>query len=184
MSHCTKLQSPFLLGWGQSGWQHCPHMFFLRCPLLPFEFSHRTRHRVETSDRFGACVLWAPWPALRWLPLLDIPLAACTSPIKAPVMTRIVSVSLDSQAWEPLRTGAKAATFSLCPQRSVQSQAGEGAQKYQGQEQMNLHHRRVCNLPKVTERRGVVGRMGPTSSCRTGPGSIWGPFIAVLVLVF
>lgn len=90
---------------------------------------------------------------MRWLPLLDIPLAACTSPIKAPVMTCIVSVSLDSQAWEPLRTGAKAATFSLCPQGSVQSQAREGAQTYQGQKQMNLHRRRVCNLPKVTERR-------------------------------
>lgn len=90
---------------------------------------------------------------MRWLPLLDIPLAACTSPIKAPVMTCIVSVSLDSQAWEPLRTGAKAATFSLCPQGSVQSQAREGAQTYQGQKQMNLRCRRVCNLPKVTERR-------------------------------
>lgn len=159
MSHCTKQQSPFLLEWGQSGWQHCPHMFFLRCPLLPFEFSHRTRHRVETSNRSGACVLWASWLAMRWLPLLDIPLAACTSPIKAPVMTCIVSVSLDSQAWEPLRTGAKAATFSLCPQGSVQSQAREGAQTYQGQKQMNLRRRRSVTCPR-SQKEGCSGKNG------------------------
>lgn len=60
--------------------------------------------------------------------LANIPPAACTSSSKALVMTCLVSVSPDSQAQEPLRAGAKAATFSLCPglrsepgRRSVQN---------------------------------------------------------------
>lgn len=98
------------------------------------------------------CALRASWPASCWLPLLDIPPAACTSPIKALVMTCLVSASLDSQAQEPLGAGAKAAAFSLCPQGSVQSQAREGAQNilssagtqltYRLAEQMNSLHRR------------------------------------------
>lgn len=60
--------------------------------------------------------------------LANVPPAACTSSSKALVMTCLVRASLDSQAWEPLRAGAKAATFSLCPQSSDQSQAGEGVQ--------------------------------------------------------
>lgn len=51
-------------------------------------------------------------------------------PHQSTVMTCLVSVSLDSQAWEPLRAGAKAATFCRVPWGSVQSWAREGAQTY------------------------------------------------------
>lgn len=57
--------------------------------------------------------------------LANIPPAACTSPSKALVMTCLVSVSLDSQARELLRAGAKAAAFSLCSQSSGQRRCSD-----------------------------------------------------------
>lgn len=124
--------------WTRTGAGQCTYGLHFPIPatgmptllLLPFEFCNKLPRGQRSTVDEGTVLSGILANLWRWLPLLDIPLAACTSPIKALVMTCSVSGSLDSQDWEPLGAGAKTAGFSLCPESLAQSQARDGAQTY------------------------------------------------------